>query len=65
MTDSRIQATVGKDTEEQEREAHKTDNGTDKRLCMNCETGIDYKRSDAKFCGDKCRREYHSFKLKD
>ena len=31
------------------------------RLCLNCSTDISDKRSDAKYCGDKCRMEYHNF----
>lgn len=48
-----------------------TDNGTNatvnktsisvNRLCLNCSTDISDKRSDAKYCGDKCRMEYHNF----
>lgn len=51
--------------------AKKTDNkkkkkeqsGTD-RKCLVCETDISHKRSDAKFCSSKCRKEHHNFSLK-
>lgn len=36
-------------------------NGSEERLCLNCGTDISHKRSDAKFCGDSCRMEYHNF----
>lgn len=32
-----------------------------KRLCKNCTTDIAHKRSDAIYCGDKCRLEHHGF----
>ena len=39
-----------------------TDNNlTVERLCLNCNTNIAHKRSDAKFCGDSCRLAYHNF----
>ncbi len=34
---------------------------TVKRLCKNCTTDIAHKRSDAIYCGDKCRLEHHGF----
>lgn len=32
-----------------------------KRNCQNCNTDISHKRSDAKFCSDKCRMDYHDY----
>ncbi len=31
------------------------------RSCQNCQTDISHKRSDAKFCSDTCRMDYHNF----
>lgn len=36
-------------------------NASEKRLCLNCKTDITHKRSDAKYCTDKCRMTYHNF----
>ena len=36
-------------------------NDSEERKCQNCGTDISHKRSDAKFCGDSCRMEYHNF----
>ena len=35
--------------------------GSGKRRCLNCRTDISHKRSDAKFCSDSCRMQYHNF----
>lgn len=32
-----------------------------KRFCQSCQTDISHKRSDAKFCSDKCRMDYHNY----
>ena len=47
-------------------DSYSNGNVTDKelivqRLCRNCYTDISHKRSDAKFCGDSCRLDYHNF----
>jgi protein-arginine kinase activator protein McsA len=33
----------------------------EKRMCQSCKKDISHKRSDAKFCSDKCRMDYHNY----
>lgn len=54
LTDSRYNATVG--TEESTILKANTI-----RICDECQTDISHKRSDARFCSDACRMQWHNF----
>lgn len=34
---------------------------SDKRICRSCKKDISHKRSDAKYCSDKCRMDFHNY----
>lgn len=54
VTDSRSNATVVTDDSPASVE-------NEPRLCDQCQTDISHKRSDARFCSDACRMQWHNF----
>ena len=35
---------------------------SEERVCLHCRADISHRRSDAKYCSDACRMEYHNYK---